>query len=103
MDQEPAIKRFYWLKRLSLLFVLLLLLVAGLRLIWGHRVQSRLDQAIADIQAKGEPILFTDLKYPPLADTENGAWYLNQAYFNWPSVPGQPGVTILASPRSDLR
>eukprot|EP00752_Nemacystus_decipiens_P013957 g12393.t1 len=94
MNQAPAIKRFCWLKRLSLLFVLLLLLVVGLRLIWGHRVQSRLDEAIADIQAQGEPILFADLQSAEIPDSENAARYLMDALQNWPSVPGQPGVNI---------
>jgi hypothetical protein len=91
---KPNPKRFWWLKRLSLAALVLVLLLAGLRLVWGQRVQSRLDETIADIKAKGEPILFTDLVYEPLPDAENGAWYLMQALQNWPSVPGQPGVHL---------
>ncbi|MBX2852109.1 MAG: hypothetical protein KTR15_10225 [Phycisphaeraceae bacterium] len=93
-ETTPLPKRYWWLKRLSLAALVLVLLLVGLRLIWGQRVQARLDQAIADIQAKGEPIHYEDLISEEIPDEENGAWHLMQALQNWPSVPGQPGVTI---------
>ena len=91
---SPDPKRYWWLKRLSLAALLLIVLLVGLRLVWGQRVQARLDETIADIHAKGEPILFSDLTIDPLTDTENGAWYLTQAGQQWPGIPGQPGVNI---------
>ena len=91
---QPNPKRYWWLKRLSLAALVLIVLIIGLRLIWGHRVQSRLDDLIADIQAQGEPILFSDLQSEPLADSDNGAWYLTQALQQWPNVPTQPGRRI---------
>eukprot|EP00752_Nemacystus_decipiens_P013955 g12391.t1 len=97
MQAKPLPKRFYWLKRLFLAIVLLLFLVVGLRLVWGHRVQARLDDAVADIHARGEPILFEDLQFEPLPDPENGAWYLRQALNQWPTVPGSPGLRITDS------
>ncbi|MFK7788514.1 MAG: hypothetical protein AB8C95_03330, partial [Phycisphaeraceae bacterium] len=90
----PHPKRYWWLKRLSLAALAIVVLLVGLRLVWGQRVQAKLDQAVAEIQSKDEPILFEDLVYEPLPDTENGAWYLTQALNSWPSIPGQPGVTI---------
>ena len=90
----PTPKRFYWLKRLSLAALILVALLVGLRLVWGQRVQTKLDAAITDIHAKNEPILFEDLQRDPLPDIDNGAWHLTQARLNWPSVPGQPGVSL---------
>ena len=93
-ETTPNPKRFYWTKRLALAALLLVVLLVGLRLTWGHRVQSRLDQAIADIQSKGEPILFTDLQRELIANDENGAWYLRQALNQWPNVPSNPGLRV---------
>lgn len=90
----PPHQRFRWLKRFLVLGLICFVLLLGLRLIWGHVMQSRLDQAIADIQAKGEPILFADLQNEPIPNADNGAWHLMQALQNWPSIPGQPGVNI---------
>jgi len=94
MPTQPNPKRYWWLKRLTLLGLALVVLLVGLRLVWGHRVQARLDALVADIQAKGEPILFSDLQSEALADSDNGAWYLMQALQQWPDVPGQPGVSL---------
>lgn len=90
----PNPKRFYWLKRFAVATLVTLVLLVGLRIVWGYVMQSRLDQAIADIQAKGEPILFEDLVYKPLADADNGAWYLMQAMQQWPNVPNNSGQDI---------
>lgn len=100
MDQADPIrdtthpKRFYWLKRFAIAGLVLLVLLIGLRLAWGQRVQSRLDQAIADIHAKGEPIQMADFAFEPLDDADNGAWYLAQALQQWPTLPGTPGQRI---------
>lgn len=88
MTTKPCPARFYWLKRLTLAGLTLVILLVGLRLFWGHRMQSRLDEAIADIQAQGEPILFEELAYEPLPASENAALLLNQALANWPTVQG---------------
>lgn len=92
--QTPHPKHFWWLKRLMIAGFVIAVLLVGLRLVWGQVMQSRLDQAIADIQVKGEPIHYADLVSEEIPDAENGAWHLMQALQNWPSVPGQPGVTI---------
>lgn len=84
----PIPKRFWWLKRLALLALLLVAGVVLLHVVWASRVEARLQNTVADIQAKGEPILFVDLSYPSLSDPENGAWYLNNAEAIWPGVPG---------------
>lgn len=64
-----------------------------LRLVWGHRAQSRLDAAVAAIAAKGEPIHFDDMRRPPVPDEQNKAYFLRQALAQWPTVPGQ-GVVV---------
>lgn len=82
----PTPRRFWWLKRLSLAVLVLAVLLAGLRLVWGQSVQAKLDAAIADIHAKNEPILFEDLKHEALIDVDNGAAYLEQAHNGWPNI-----------------
>jgi len=77
-----------WLKRLTLAGVAMLALLLGLRVVWGHVVQTRLDQAVAEIQAEGEPILFEDMQGKSLDSRENGAWYLRSALSAWPTVQG---------------
>jgi hypothetical protein len=90
---EPPIRTFWWLKRLSIAFVILLLSVAVLRLVWGHRAQARLDAAVAEIQQQGHPILLQDMQTPRLPDSDNRAFYLRQALANWPTVGN--GITLL--------
>jgi len=81
--------RFRWLIRLSVLGVLGVLMVAGLRLYWGWAMQQRLDAIVADIAATGEPIHFGDLKQSPVPDADNKVYFLREAMAQWPSIPGR--------------
>lgn len=92
--RAPHPRRLVWLKRLLLAGLVVLLAVGGLRLLWGHLMQARLNRAVADVQARGEPIRFDDLQREPLPDPLNGAWYIDRALQAWPSVPGTAALRI---------
>jgi hypothetical protein len=84
-EARPNPPRFWWLKRLSLAGLLLIVALAGLRWWWGHEAQRRIDALIADAHAKGEPILPEDFDSPGVPDAENAAIPLKQAEagINW--------------------
>jgi len=92
-DTTPHPPRFRWLKRLTASGVLIVLLLVGLRLAWGHRANARYAAPIAEIEATGDPIHFEDLVIEPVPDQDNKAYHLKQALAAWPTVPGQ-GVVI---------
>ncbi|MBI1338517.1 MAG: hypothetical protein GC164_16360 [Phycisphaera sp.] len=86
---QPVPPRYRWLNRLSvalLLFIVALIVVRQVTLVI---VQRRLDKAIADIRAKGEPILAEDLVVKPLANDQNIAYFVDRACQDWPRVNGQ--------------
>ncbi|MDB5353991.1 MAG: hypothetical protein JWN24_444 [Phycisphaerales bacterium] len=78
-EAKPHPPRFWWLKRLSLAGLLLIVALAGLRWWWGHEAQRRIDALVADAHAKGEPILPEDFDSPPVPDDQNAAIPLKQA------------------------
>jgi hypothetical protein len=92
-DTPPVPRRYYWLKRLLGLGLLAVLLLVGLRLVWGYRANARYAALIAEIEATGDPIHFEDLVIEPVPDQDNKAYHLKQALAAWPTVPGQ-GVLI---------
>ena len=89
MDPTPIPKRFWWLKRLGILAAVLAVLIGGLRWYWGQLAQSRLDNALAKIRARGEPTRLEQLKQPGVPDKQNAAHYLRQALNHWPRVNGK--------------
>src|SRR5271155_1503822 len=60
----PHPRRFWWLKRLTVAGLFLLLILFGLRLWWGRAAQLQLDAVIAAAQARGEPVLIDDFNEP---------------------------------------
>ncbi len=89
----PYPPRYRWLKRLLGVGLLMVLLLVGLRLWWGHRANARYHALIAEIEATGDPIHFQDLVIDPVPDKDNKAYHFRQAMAAWPTVPGQ-GVVI---------
>ncbi len=72
-------KRFRWLIRLSVLFVIVIASLIGIRLWWGHIAHTRLEAEVARIQAAGEPLHRRDIEPQPVPDDDNAAYHLNQA------------------------
>lgn len=75
----PIPPRYWWLKRIAIGVVVLLLLVVGLRLWWGYSVDRRIDAMIAEYHAASQPILPEDFVTDPVPDEENAVWYYQQA------------------------
>ncbi|HEY1629249.1 MAG TPA: hypothetical protein VGF52_05285, partial [Tepidisphaeraceae bacterium] len=76
---HPYPPRYWWLKRISALVILILLLLTVLRIWWGYDAEKKLDALIASLHAAGEKILPEDFNSPPIPDSENAADYLNRA------------------------
>jgi hypothetical protein len=57
------------LKTIGVIALVLALANAGLKYMWGHRVESQLRA----IKAKGQPVSLADLKGPNIPDSENAA------------------------------
>ncbi len=85
--------RYWWLRRIALGFALLILLLGLVRLWWGYDAKARLDAAIAEIRAGGEPILPDDFVFPAVPDRENAAYYLKQAAAALNSAAEPPAET----------
>ena len=81
-SSEPAVPfppRYRWLKRGVIAFVLLIVALGVVRWRWGVYAERRLQQAIDEIHARGEPILIEDFKYASIPDHQNAATYFEAA------------------------
>jgi hypothetical protein len=52
----PYPPRYWWLKRLALLGLLVIIGIACLRVWWGRVAQRELHRVVADLRARGEPV-----------------------------------------------
>jgi hypothetical protein len=75
----PFPTRFWWLKRLSLAGLALVVCLAAVRVWWGWEADRRLGLALDDLVARGFPVRAADLDTQPVPDAENPALYLKQA------------------------
>ena len=71
--------RFWWLKRLSAAYAILILTFALLYVGWVQLSHRRLAAAIGDVQRRGEPVLPQDFDPPPVPADRNAAVMLNEA------------------------
>ncbi len=71
--------RWRWLWLLLGIAALQLLLTAGIWLTWERITKSELDRLVAEIRARGEPILVEDFRRPDVADEENAAMLYSKA------------------------
>ncbi len=55
-DEMPVPIRYWWLKRLALAGVVMVLGLVALRLWWGYEAQRRLDEVIAGYRAAGQMV-----------------------------------------------
>ena len=77
--ERPIPPRFWWLKRISLVVGLLVLLTPCVQVWWGHEVQSHYDARFAAYRAAGEPATLQDLLRPEIPDEDNAAYHLRRA------------------------
>lgn len=75
----PVPPRFWWLKRLAVVFGVYFLALVALRVWWGYEAERRLQAKIAEYRAAGQPVLIEDFIGEPILDEENGAYYLETA------------------------
>ena len=77
--QGPVPARLWWLKRLTLLCVVLAVTLVAVRLWWGWEAERRLRAALEPLVAAGWPVRGRDLDPAPVPDDANAAIYLKQA------------------------
>jgi hypothetical protein len=70
---------FRWLKRSLWTAGIVLVLLIVLRLWWGWYADRQMQKEMEAIRARGEPIEWKDFDQPDIPDSENAAWYLQQA------------------------
>ncbi|HZL37007.1 MAG TPA: hypothetical protein VFC78_16930 [Tepidisphaeraceae bacterium] len=87
---RPDPPRYWWLRRLAVVGVLIVVGLAGLRGWWGREAQRRIDAIIAQAQRRGEPILPGDFVTPGNAGSVNPVVTLART-FSW-SAPEQAFV-----------
>src|SRR5688500_14384145 len=75
----PHPPRYWWLKRLTLLALLLALLLSGVWAAWAAEARRRLAAQLAPVVAAGEPINAASMNVPPVPDAENGAELYREA------------------------
>ncbi len=76
---SPIPPRFLWLKRLTALYLLLAGTLTGVWFGWNAFAEDRIAARIADIHARGEPVLAADFENAPLPDDQNAALLILQA------------------------
>ena len=69
----PYPPRFWWLKRILLLLSLLVAILLVLRAVAVHRAQRQLDQEVAALKARGQPVQWSDIHQAILPDDQNAA------------------------------
>jgi hypothetical protein len=75
----PFPPRFWWLKRLLIAGLVLVVLLPCLWLWWAHVAERRLQSRIDAILARHEPLYPADFDPPTVPDDQNAATYLNAA------------------------
>ena len=76
---DPPFRRFWWLKRIALLFIAFVCFVIGSWFWLMHRAERQLAAEIQEWKKEGLPIETRDFEEPPLPDEENAAVGFNKA------------------------
>src|SRR4051794_7080659 len=76
----PDPPRYWWLKRLALASLLLLLSLAVVRVAWGWEAHRRLARELAPVRAAGGPVSAAETNVAPVPDAENGALVFRRAF-----------------------
>ncbi len=107
---RPVPRRYWWLKRILLLWAGLILLVALSRWWWGVHASRALQAEIDRLRAAGEPLEAKDFDLPPVPDEMNAAIPLREAAAIQAQLeaqkprrprrlPGQPVTTMPEDPK----
>jgi hypothetical protein len=83
LEDELLSPRRFRLRHVVLAALVLAGVLAGVRLWWGWHAGRRLDAAVAELRAKGEPVAEEDFARPPVPDERNAAFYLRRAAANF--------------------
>ena len=75
----PLPPRRRWLRRITLILLLLITLAAGIRVWWGHFANQRVAAFLTEAKTRGEPSSPADLQSPPIPQDKNGAILVAQA------------------------
>jgi hypothetical protein len=76
---QPFPPRFRQLKRWTIIGLVVVIGLVGLRIWWGHEAQRRLDALVAESQAQGRKILLSDYVPPNVPDEANAAVMIRAA------------------------
>src|SRR4051812_5815229 len=77
---QPFPRRYWWVKRIALLMLLLVLALCGARAWYGGGIVARWDFQIPALRARNRPITFADLPPPPtVVRDENASIFLQRA------------------------
>jgi len=101
--------RYRWLKRLTILFLVLFVAMAGVRWWWGHHAEQRFQTWLTSARDAGERLFPEDLaaEYGPLPDDANGAYFLKlavESMTTWPDdMPTSSALLADRQARRDQR
>ena len=79
VDDEPLPPYRFRLRHQMAVAFAVLALALGVRAWWGWYAQRRLDAAIAELRAKGEPVTEADFADPAVPDEQNAAFFIRRA------------------------
>lgn len=89
--------RFSWTRRLGAAFAILAAVALLLRMVAGYVEGRRLERAVEELRAQGEPLAAAELGPPAVRDEDNAATYLRRALESWPRIPGDHGAERLVT------
>src|SRR5688572_16761586 len=75
----PEPPRFWWLKRLTIAYLLIAALAGLTRWWWGRDADRRMADFVAERRALGEPVLPTDFQSVSPGEDTAGALFLRAA------------------------
>lgn len=73
VDSRQPPRRGTWTRRMALGIVACILTIVITRIYWGFNTHRKLEAKIAEIRARGEPILVGDFVTPRVAEDDNAA------------------------------